>query len=189
MPRSLALVFALLGALAALPAGAQEAPETDGGNVGAPARPMTVERLARLVAVVDAEAKTLSPTAWQFRVEGREVMLVSDPAADRMRIMTPIAPADGLEPAMLLRLMQANFDSALDARYAVAQNLLWGVFVHPLSSLSDRQLLSGLGQTVNVANSFGTAFASGELVYGGGDSEGLIGRMLIERLLEKAEEI
>lgn len=46
-----------------------------------------------------------------------------------MRVMIPINAADVLPPEELLRLMQANFDSALDARYAIANELLWGVFI------------------------------------------------------------
>ena len=52
--------------------------------------------------------------------------MIADPRADRMRAMVPIRSADALEQDELLRLMQANFDSALDARYAVAQGRLWG---------------------------------------------------------------
>ncbi len=40
--------------------------------------------------------------------------------------------------------MQANFDTALDARYAIAKGALWSTFIHPLSDLliSFRQTIS-----------------------------------------------
>ncbi len=40
-----------------------------------------------------------------------------------MRVLIPIEGTDDLLKDELLRLMQANFDSALDARYAIAQAL------------------------------------------------------------------
>jgi hypothetical protein len=85
-------------------------------------------------------------------------------------------------------MMQANFDSALDARYAVAQGRLWAVFIHPLSPLERDQFISGIGQTVNVAQTYGSLYTGGAMQFGGGDSVPLQ-RQLIDRLLEKGEEI
>ena len=87
-----------------------------------------------------------------------------------------------------MRLMQANFDSALDARYAVAQGRLWGVFIHPLSPLEKDQLLSAFVQTINIARTYGQTYSGGATVFGGGDSNGLY-QELLEELLKKGEEI
>ena len=57
-------------------------------------------------------------------VEERTVLVVTDERAARMRIMTEVADAGKIEPARLYRILQANFDSALDARYAVAKGVL-----------------------------------------------------------------
>ena len=67
-------------------------------------------------------------------------------------------------------MMQANFDTTLDARYALAEGRVWAVYIHPLASLRDAQLLSGIGQTVNAALSYGTLYSSGALAFGRGDS-------------------
>ena len=106
-----------------------------------------------------------------------------------MRVVVGIAPADELEPDLLFRLMQANFDTALDARYAIAQDVLWATFIHPLSPLTNEQFLSGIGQTVNLARTFGSTFSSGALSFGGGDSRDLLERQLIEELLKKGRDI
>ena len=86
------------------------------------------------------------------------------------------------------RVMQANFDTALDARYAVAQGRLWGVFLHPFAQLERDQLISGLAQTANVAKTYGTLYSSGAAQFGAGDS-GNLQRQLIERLLERGQDI
>ena len=93
--------------------------------------PMTFERLSEIVRVLDEDA-IFQGSAIQLTIADIPVIVITDSRADRMRAMVPIRAADGLEPEELMRLMQANFDSALDARYTVAQGRLWGVFIHPL---------------------------------------------------------
>ncbi len=148
---------------------------------------MTWPRLMKIVAAIDPDAQLFGNGA-EFTVDDIPILLVVDPSADRMRAMVPIRSADGLDRDELLRLMQANFDSVLDARYAVAQGRLWSVFIHPLSPLRRDQFISGIVQTVNVARTYGTAYSGGAFTYGGGDSTGLYIDLLKE-LLEKGEEL
>lgn len=148
--------------------------------------PMTLERLGEIIQVLDEEAIFRGPTI-EFTIADVPVIIVADPRANRMRAMVPIRAADGLDASELMRLMQANFDSALDARYAVAQGRLWGVFIHPLSPLETDQLISGLAQTVNVARSYGQTYSGGAQVFGGGDSNGIYEELLEE--LRKPEEL
>ncbi len=119
---------------------------------------------------------------WFFHVEGLETAVVYDVGADRMRIIMPIGDADEIDKENLLRMMQANFDSALDARYAIAQGSLWGVFIHPLGSLTSEEFLVGLGQTANVVLSYGSTYSSGLFIYGNGDSAEIERQRLIEKL-------
>lgn len=145
---------------------------------------MDLEKLNVLILKINPEA-TREENMWQFQLAGRAVYVVADPAADRMRVMSPIAQTGTLPVELYERMLQANFDAALDTRYAIAQNLVWSVFIHPLGSLSERELLSGTAQTVTAAINFGTSFSSGATVYGGGDSNGIIGRELLEELLKR----
>lgn len=142
---------------------------------------MTLDRLDRLIRRIDEDAIRPNPQMWEFVVAERPIMIITDPAANRMRIMTPIAKSEILTEQLLLRLMQANFDSALDARYAIAQDLVWGVFIHPLRELTDTFFLSAVRQVVEVALTFGTTYSSGAMTYGGGDSDELQ-RQLLEDL-------
>ena len=148
---------------------------------------MTLDRMRRILLAIDPETKVYG-AAFELTISDVPVLIVTDERADRMRAMVPIRAADGLDPEELMRLMQANFDTALDARYAVARGRLWGVFIHPLSPLQKTQFLSGLAQTVSVAQTYGTAYSGGALSYGGGDSHGIY-RELLEELQKKGEEI
>ena len=146
---------------------------------------MTTERLAQIVKVLDPEVIARGP-ALEFTLDDIPIIVISDARADRMRAMVPIASVEGLDKADLLRLMQANFDAALDARYAVAHGRLWGVFIHPLSPLEKDQFLSGLVQVLTVAKTYGTGYTGGAAIFGGGDSNGIY-QELLEKLRKKGE--
>ncbi len=125
---------------------------------------------------------------WQFKLEGYSVLVITDENADRMRIISPITRTSALSETELMRITQANFDSTLDARYAVARDTLWSAFLHPLRSLTDTEFLSGLGQVVNLVATYGKSYSSGTLVFGGGDSEEL-NRERYEKILRKGRSI
>ena len=149
--------------------------------------PMTLERLSEIVQAVDPEAE-FAGNAMRLTVENIPVVVVTDPVNDRMRAMVSIRSIESVDPEELYRMMQANFDSALDARYAIGQGRLISVFIHPLAALEKNQFLSGVGQVVNLALTYGGAYTGGALTYGGGDSRELH-RQLIDDLLKKGEPI
>lgn len=141
-------------------------------------------RLDGLIRRLDDKVQS-RPGFWQFMIDKREVYVITDEKADRMRIISPVTELDKLKASEMKRLLQANFDSALDARYAIARELLWSAYVHPLSSLQDRQFLGAIGQVVNLAATYGSSYSSGALIFRGGDSEALQRRGLIEELIDK----
>ena len=148
---------------------------------------MTLERLVRIVQAIDPEA-IVSGNAMELTIQDIPIIVITDPIANRMRAMVPIRSADQLTAEELTRLMQANFDSALDARYAIARGRLWGVYIHPLSELEREQFLSALVQTVNVARTYGGSYSGGAMTFGGGDSQGIF-QDLFDELNERGEEI
>lgn len=178
-----AAVFGMVVALGAGSVVAQQAPP----DVAVTEPAMTLSRMAEIVFALD-DAAVSRGNLFELTLAGVRVLIVTDPANDRMRAMVPIREAEGLTPEEMGRMMQANFDTALDARYAVAQGTVWAVFIHPLSLLTRDQFISGLGQTVNVAQTYGTLFTGGAMQFGGGDSQGLQ-RALIDELLKRGQEL
>jgi len=142
--------------------------------------PMNNARLHEIINLLDEKTEGENGY-WKFSLEGVPLQVITDENADRMRVIAPILKTDDLSKDELFRLMQANFDSALDARYAIANGILWGTFIHPLSSLTDEDFLMGVGQTANVVISYGSTYSSGALVFNGGDS-GDLQQGLFERL-------
>ena len=179
--------FALAAATVALTVSFAVAQDTqDAPSIEVEPR-MTIDRLAEIALAVDPEAE-VSPSRIQLTVADLPVLVVMDPAADRMRAFVPIRSSETMSEEELMRVMQANFDTALDARYAVANGRLWAVFIHPLGPLERDQFLSALGQTVNLALSYGTLYSGGAMSFGNGDS-GALQRQLIEDLLNKGQDI
>ncbi len=144
-------------------------------------------RLRETVKRIDPLAK-FSETGAEFTVNGVALLLVYDINADRMRVIAPVAESASLTAEETTRLMQANFDSALDARYALANGYVWAVFLHPLTALDGAELGSGVAQTVNLVTTYGTSFNSGVYVFGGGDSLEEQ-QELVDELERKGEEI
>lgn len=180
--RRAAFAAAALASLSAALAQGSPPAETPGDAAVAAAA-----RLREAVKRIDPAA-AFTDNGADFTVAGVEVLLVYDTSADRMRLIAPVADAGALKSEELMRLMQANFDSALDARYAIAKGVLWSTFLHPLTSLGGEEFGSGLGQTVNLVETYGTTYNSGLFVFGGGDSEEEQ-RKLIEELEKKGSEI
>jgi len=146
---------------------------------------MTLKAMGDIVKRLDGKAKSPRPGVWQFTVGKLPVFVITDKKANRMRIMVPVRRAKGLTLEELQRIGQANFDTALDSRYAIAKNILWSVYIHPLSELYPRQFIKGIGQTANLALTYGKTYNSGLQTYGGGDSQGILRRQLIDKLLKK----
>jgi len=103
---------------------------------------------------------------WEFTAHGWRLCCITDESHNRMRLMTSIADKGQLTPELLTACMQANFDRALDARYCLSGDTLWGAFIHPLRSLEASLFLSACSQVAMLGENFGTTFSSGELRFG-----------------------
>lgn len=149
--------------------------------------PMTLSRMAEIVQALDTDAEP-TPSGFHLSVDDVPILIVTDVLANRMRAMVPIRLADGMTQEEMQRVLQANFDTALDARYALANGRLWAVFIHPLRELEKDQFISGIAQTVNIATTYGTLYSGGAAQFGRGDSRDLQ-RELLEDLLQKGQDI
>jgi len=132
--------------------------------------PMDNARMHDLLQRVDPELQG-QLGAWVITHDTIRAQIITDESADRMRVIVPIVKVEDIEDGELLRLMQANFDSALDARYSVANGVIWSAFIHPLSPLTDEEFISGLAQAMTAASTFGSTYSSGAMIFRGGDSD------------------
>jgi hypothetical protein len=97
---------------------------------------------------------------WRGSRDDVPVFVFSDDEHDRMRLMAPIGVVEELDSELLHVLLQANYDRALDARYAMRNKELWAVVVHPLATLATDDLPSLFDQVVMLVKNTGTTFSS-----------------------------
>ncbi|MDC8003975.1 hypothetical protein POV27_07915 [Aureisphaera galaxeae] len=108
---------------------------------------------------------------WQLVYNELPMMVITDETNDRMRIIAPIVEVDKLNEEILLDCLAANFHTALDVKYALSNDIMWSVFIHPLSPLSDKELNSAVDQVYYAAINFGTTYTSTPLLFGGGGGD------------------
>jgi hypothetical protein len=104
---------------------------------------------------------------WQFKIKEVVFMCITDTNHNRMRIISPITEAKRLDDKLKSAALVANFHSALDVKYAIADDFLWSAFIHPLKELSEAQVLDAVKQVYSANVTFGTTFSSTTLIFPG----------------------
>ncbi len=106
---------------------------------------------------------------WQFVIEDKLFICVTDENHNRMRIISPIIEEFKLSNSDRQKLLEANFHAALDARYAIANDYLWAVFIHPLKELSKEQVMDAINQVYTAVLTYGTTYNSTGLSFPGNE--------------------
>ncbi len=102
---------------------------------------------------------------WRFIIDSTIFICLTDEVHNRMRIISPIVEAEKVTDTNMKKCMEANFHSALDAKYAIGEDILWSTFIHPLQELTQTQVLSGIAQVYSCAKTYGTYYSSGALSF------------------------
>ena len=127
---------------------------------------MTPSRMCRIIGdhckVLKRDGNVL-----EFEFQGVCLILVYDENADRMRVISPICDQGECGPGAVEKAMEANFHTALDARYALSKGVVWSAFIHPLSSLDEDLLVSAIQQVAVAKATFGDEYTSGKWAFGG----------------------
>lgn len=135
-----------------------------------PAQTMNNVRMDSILHVV-TDSLTGDLGRWEFKVGEVLMLALTDESHDRMRIISPVRHVDDVSPEEIFACMEANFHSALDVKYALADDIIWVAFIHPLSSLQDDQFIDALAQVHSAALTYGTTYTSTDLVFPGSTAE------------------
>ncbi|MEM7411768.1 MAG: hypothetical protein AAF430_16175 [Myxococcota bacterium] len=127
--------------------------------------PMTADALDDAILALGENVEG-SPGSLRFEYAGIPIACFSSATHDRMRLVAPVRRVEELTPDQVGAMLTANYHSALDARYAVSQGVVYAAFLHPLGSLTEAELQSALDQVANLVLTFGTGYSSGALLYG-----------------------
>ena len=149
-----------------------EPPENDAPE--APTKPdlkkVTLKNLKTILEEATTNLKGVNGR-WTFSFEDVSMALVADEEHDRMRIVAPVVEIEHLQTMHYKKMLEANFHTALDTRYAISDGIVYAAFIHPLSPLRDTQFASALMQVANLAKTFGTTYSSGALSYLGANTK------------------
>lgn len=110
------------------------------------------------------------PGLWQAEIDGQQLYIITDEVHDRSRIMIPVGRIDQNDKELMWELLNANYGRALDAKYAVHDDIVWSTFMAPLSSLTQAIVENAIHHVVTLAQNTGTTFASSNLVFGGDEA-------------------
>lgn len=123
---------------------------------------MDPEKMTKILTTLNIEFEQQGNVI-SFAIQGYNMTIIYDLNADRMRMVTPIVEVKDITQDHIKQAMEANFHTALDARYAISNGIVWAVFIHPLSDLSESLFTSALQQTLFTAATFGKEYSSGIL--------------------------
>ena len=124
-------------------------------GVKAPSTPgITFVGIDRLLRAGGHEVTRRGPGMWRVSIDKVLVMVLAED--DRIRILAPIFALGqldeepGVRNALMMRLLQSNFERAVDARYAVYGGIVFATVTHPRLTLHADDLDGFLEQVVNL---------------------------------------
>ncbi len=177
-PSTLSLIMAIgvLAACATAPTPPREA-STRGSYGAVPTKVksddgMSLSRIEGYLTQRGTNMRHPRPGVWHVSIEGIILMTIAD--SDRIRIIAPIFSLEQLdgEPAvqhaLLRRLLQANFDSSADARYAIFDGIVFATITSPRTILHESDLDRYVTQVVNLHKN---TFRTGARGYSSDDPE------------------
>ncbi len=130
------------------------------------AQDMTLTKLGEIFEKASDSIVSQKPQ-WRFIIKEIPFIAIADSTHNRMRIISPIADSNRLTEELKEASLMANFHTALDVKYAISDNVLWSVFIHPLKELSEDQVFDAISQVFYAHANFGTTFSSTSLVFPG----------------------
>jgi len=112
---------------------------------------MKPEEIAnKLTELFDAAAvQRREPGTWQVETPQLRLLVLLSEDQSWLRILIPIAPAQEAQP-FVEQLLEANFDETQETRYALNQNVLWGVFQHNRETLEPEDFSAAVARLVSL---------------------------------------
>ncbi|MGB3495744.1 MAG: hypothetical protein WBA57_23645 [Elainellaceae cyanobacterium] len=89
------------------------------------------------------------PESWQVEDGNSRLLLLLSEDQTWLRVLISIAQAQDAQP-FLQQLLEANFDETQETRYALYQQVLWGVFQHPVATLTLEDLRQAIARLVQM---------------------------------------
>ncbi|HEY9626188.1 MAG TPA: hypothetical protein V6C84_02715 [Coleofasciculaceae cyanobacterium] len=109
---------------------------------------MTPQDITQILTTLFGEAVRVNePESWQIEGENLRLLVLLSEDQSWLRSLITIAPAQEAAP-YFAQLLEANFDETQETRYALFQNLVWGVFQHSFPTLSPEDFQAAIARLV-----------------------------------------
>lgn len=96
-----------------------------------------------------ASVEIPSPGLWQVESSGMRLLVLLSDDQSWLRVLVPITPYQEAQP-FVEQVLEANFDTTQETRYALHQGLLWGVFQHSRESLTPEDFRTAIARLISL---------------------------------------
>lgn len=103
---------------------------------------------------------------WVFQAAGYPILVQTQETVNRMRIVAFIKDSSDIAESCYAEMLEANYHSALDVRYAMNDGYVVSAFLHPLNELNPEQFVRALFETISCAETFGSNYSGASLYFG-----------------------
>jgi hypothetical protein len=111
---------------------------------------MTPSEITQTLQALFTDAvQVAEPESWQIEGENLRLLVLLSEDQNWLRMLITVAPLPEAMP-FLQQLLEANFDETQEVRYAIFENLLWGVFQHSLAGLTVEDFQAALMRLVDL---------------------------------------
>ncbi|WP_375511249.1 hypothetical protein [uncultured Nostoc sp.] len=112
---------------------------------------MTPEEIAgTLTELFDTSAiAAIAPGSWQVDTSTFRLLVLLSEDNTWLRVLLPIVPIQEAQP-FLEQFLEANFDDTQEARYALYEQVIWGVFQHNSGTLVSADLSNAINRLVSL---------------------------------------
>ncbi len=105
-------------------------------------QPFLTNRFGTTLTIIDANS-------YQVETPEYRLMIILSGEQSWIRILIPIAPA-AEAMTFVEEFLSANFDATLETRYALYENILWGVWQHSIAGLTPADFNMAIDRTIEL---------------------------------------
>ncbi|GAB4230464.1 MAG: hypothetical protein Kow00121_59240 [Elainellaceae cyanobacterium] len=122
---------------------------------------MTPEEITTVLTESFGDAVQVNlPDSWQVELDNLRLLILLSEDQSWLRSLVTIAPVQEAMP-FLQQLLEANFDETQETRYAIFQDIVWGVFQHSRETLTRRDFQAAIARLMTLQqNGLSSAFSS-----------------------------
>ncbi len=107
------------------------------------------EIASTLTKLFDTSVNAVAPGSWQVETPNFRLLVLLSDDGSWFRALLPIMPIQQAQP-FLEQLLEANFDDTHACRYALHQNVVWGVYQHFTNSLTIQDFEDAIAKLVSL---------------------------------------